>query len=123
MTWRTDVVDSGVNRLHAGLANVADLETSLSALVRSSDRAATSAEVALSALSSRLCEARGAAVVARSTLGALTNISQTITVTICTVRTEELRREAGPVRAVAARGTLQRRGGVVQAVRTRGTGL
>ena len=108
MARRTDVVDSGVNRLHAGLANVADLETSLAALVRRSNRTSTSTEVALSALCSRLCEARRAAVVARSTGSALGDIVESDLVIVGSVGTEELRVKLSAFRTVAAWGTVDR---------------
>ena len=123
MTWGTDVIDGGVHRLHTGLADVTDLETSLATLMRRNNCATASTEETLATFSGRLNEARRAAIVARGTLGALTDVGEAITVTVCAVRAEKLCGEAGSVRAVAARGTLHRRGGVVQAVRARWTGL
>jgi hypothetical protein len=71
---RAHVVNRGVETLHAGLADVADLESGLTALMRGSDRAATAAEVALAALGGGFSEASGTAVVTGRALRAFRDV-------------------------------------------------
>jgi hypothetical protein len=116
VTGRTNIVDGGVECLHASFADVTDLIIRRTTLVRSSNRAATAAEESFLALRSGSSEARGTTVVTGSTLSALTGIDQTGTVTERTRRTRELSGESSAFRAIAARRTIVRGGGVIQAV-------
>ena len=119
VTGWADVVDCGVQRLHTGFADVADLETTCAALMRSRHRAATTAEVALSALGGRFGEPFLSAVEARRALRALRDVLEAVAGTIGTVGAQELRRVTGSLWAVAARRASHWRGGIVQAIRTR----
>jgi hypothetical protein len=114
VTRGTDIVDRRVETLNACLADVADLEPGLAALMRGSDRAATAAEVALAALGGGFGEASRPTVVARCALRALADIREAEAVAVCAIGTQELGGEAGPFRAVAAWRALRRRGGIVE---------
>jgi hypothetical protein len=75
VTGRADVVDRGVDALHASLADVADLEPGLAALMRGSNGAAATAEVTLAALAGGLRETSRATIITRRALGALGHVS------------------------------------------------
>jgi hypothetical protein len=116
VTGRAYVVDRGVLRLHAGLADVADLEARLTALVRRCNRAAATAEIALAALGGGCGEPGRTAVRARRALRALADILEAVAVAVGAVGTKELRGEAGASGAVTARWAMSRVRGVLQAV-------
>jgi hypothetical protein len=116
---RTDVVDRRVQRLHTGLADVADLETTCPALMRGCHGAATTAEVTFSALCGWLSAAGLAAVVPRGALRALGDVREAVAGTVCAVGAQELGRVAGTLRAVAAGRAGLWCGGFVQTIRTR----
>ena len=116
MTRRADVVDRGVEGLHAGLTDVADLEARLAALVRGGNGAATAAEEAFSAHTGGFGEAGGAAVRAWCALCAFSDVGEALAVAVSAVGTQELSGEARSLGTVAAGGTGLGGGGVVQTV-------
>ena len=116
MARRTNVVDRGVHTLNAGLADVADLEPRLAALMRRRNGAAAAAEVSLAALGGGSGKTRGAAVVTRGALRALADIGEAIAVAVRAIGAQELGGEACTGRAVASRRAKCRMSGVLEAV-------
>ena len=96
VAWRADVVQRGVQRLHASFSNVADPVTIGSTVEGSGDRTSTAAEIALSALLGGTCEAWRSAVVTRCALGALTDIAKAVAVTVGAVGAQVFSGEASP---------------------------
>jgi hypothetical protein len=115
VTGRTNVVDGGVECLHASLANVTDLIIRSTALVRSSNRAAAATEESFLALRSGSSEARSSTVRARGALCALTCVNEAGAITECADGTQVLSRKSSAIRAIAARRTNLRSRGIVQA--------
>jgi hypothetical protein len=120
---RADVVDRGVDTLHARLADVADLEPGLAALMRCRHGAAATAEEALAALAGGLREASRAAVVARRALGALADVLEAVAIAVGAVGAEELGVEARSLGAVAAGWAIFRGRRLVEAIRASRTNL
>ena len=103
VSWRADVIQCSVPSLHTSLSYITDLEARSTALVRSSNRASTSAEVTLSALFSRTSKTRRTAIVTRCALGAFADVPEAVAVTVGTIGTQVFSGKASSCRAVAAR--------------------
>jgi hypothetical protein len=123
VTRRAHIVDSGVQALYASLAHVADLQTGLAALVRSGHRAATAAEVTLSALGCGRGETLRSTVVSGSARRALRDILEIGSITVGAVGTQELLGRLRPRRAVASLRAVERLAGVQWTVVPSRTGL
>jgi hypothetical protein len=116
VTRRAHIVDSGVQALHASLAHVANLQTGRAALVRGSHRAASTAEVTLSALGCGRGETLRSAVVSGSARRALRDILEIGSITVGAVGAQELLGRLRPRRAVASLRAVERLAGVQWAV-------
>ena len=103
VSWRADIIQCCVPSLHTSLSHVADLVGRSTALVRSSNRASTSAEVTLSTLFSGTSKAGRTAIVTRCALGAFADVPEAVAVTVGTIGTQVFSGKARSCRAVAAR--------------------
>ena len=123
VSWRADVIQRGVQRLHTSLSHVADLEGRSTALVRSGNRASAATEVALSALLSGSSEAWRTAIVTRCALGAFADVPEAVAVTVGTVGAQVFSGKASSCRAVAARWARHGMSGVAETKTSKRTSL
>jgi hypothetical protein len=123
MTGRANVVDRVVEGLHAGLADITDLEIGRTTLVGRGNRAAAAAEVTIVALGCGSGQSGLAAVVAGCARCALRHVLQAWRVAVRSVGAQELGGEARARGAVASGGARAWRRCVLKAIRAGGTRL
>jgi hypothetical protein len=118
MTRRAYVIHSGIKNIDTRLASIADIVCiSIPAtIVGVAYRTTTATEVAFIALSSRLRETFGRAVVPGSARCAVVKAGETKAITIGAISTQKLSIESSAIWTVAARRTKIGSGGILQAV-------